>query len=92
MVSSRALPSSATSRTAPPARDEDAYGSPWALPSDAPTPLVIATTYDPATPYPGRFLWNLCAPAQGSQAGRGGFGNGLERIGSSRISPVGASS
>jgi pimeloyl-ACP methyl ester carboxylesterase len=36
-----------------PAHDEDAYGGPWALPPGAPTPLVIATTYDPATPYPG---------------------------------------
>jgi len=36
-----------------PAHDEDAFGGPWTLPASSPTPLVIATTYDPATPYPG---------------------------------------
>jgi pimeloyl-ACP methyl ester carboxylesterase len=29
------------------------YGGPWKVPSSASTPLVVATTYDPATPYRG---------------------------------------
>lgn len=36
-----------------PARDEDAYAGPFTVGAQAPTPLVVATTYDPATPYPG---------------------------------------
>jgi len=36
-----------------PARDEDAFLGPFSIDPSAPTPLVIATTYDPATPYPG---------------------------------------
>lgn len=36
-----------------PYRDADAYGGPWAIASSSPTPLVVATTHDPATPYPG---------------------------------------
>ncbi len=36
-----------------PARDEDAYTGPFTVADDAPTPLVVATTYDPATPYAG---------------------------------------
>jgi len=34
-------------------RDKDAYGGPWKLSSSQATPLVVATTYDPATPYRG---------------------------------------
>jgi pimeloyl-ACP methyl ester carboxylesterase len=29
------------------------YGGPWKIPTGASTPLVVATTYDPATPYRG---------------------------------------
>jgi pimeloyl-ACP methyl ester carboxylesterase len=29
------------------------YGGPWKVPNSASTPLVVATTYDPATPYRG---------------------------------------
>jgi pimeloyl-ACP methyl ester carboxylesterase len=36
-----------------PVRDEDAYLGPFTVPDSSPTPLVIATTNDPATPYPG---------------------------------------
>jgi pimeloyl-ACP methyl ester carboxylesterase len=36
-----------------PAHDEDAYDGPFTVDPSAPTPLVVATTYDPATPYPG---------------------------------------
>ena len=36
-----------------PARDRDAYAGPFRLRGSRPTPLVIATTYDPATPYRG---------------------------------------
>jgi pimeloyl-ACP methyl ester carboxylesterase len=36
-----------------PAHDKDAYDGPFTVPASAPTPLVVATTYDPATPYPG---------------------------------------
>jgi pimeloyl-ACP methyl ester carboxylesterase len=36
-----------------PVSDADAYGGPWAVPASSPTPLVVATTHDPATPYPG---------------------------------------
>jgi hypothetical protein len=36
-----------------PKRDGDAYGGPFTVPASSPTPLVVATTYDPATPYPG---------------------------------------
>jgi pimeloyl-ACP methyl ester carboxylesterase len=34
-----------------PIRDEDAYGGPFTVDPSSPTPLVIGTTYDPATPY-----------------------------------------
>jgi pimeloyl-ACP methyl ester carboxylesterase len=34
-------------------RDRDAFDGPFKLPPSAPTPLVVATTYDPATPYNG---------------------------------------
>ncbi|SDL82423.1 alpha/beta hydrolase fold [Geodermatophilus siccatus] len=34
-----------------PARDEDAFAGPFDVPASSPTPLVIGTTYDPATPY-----------------------------------------
>jgi pimeloyl-ACP methyl ester carboxylesterase len=34
-----------------PMRDEDAYGGPFTVGPSSPTPLVIGTTYDPATPY-----------------------------------------
>ncbi|WP_418606742.1 alpha/beta hydrolase [Georgenia sp. SUBG003] len=36
-----------------PVRDEDAYEGPFTVPASAPAPLVVATTYDPATPYQG---------------------------------------
>jgi pimeloyl-ACP methyl ester carboxylesterase len=36
-----------------PARDADAYAGPFRIPSSSATPLVIATTHDPATPYIG---------------------------------------
>ena len=36
-----------------PARDTDAYAGPFRIPTSAATPLVIATTHDPATPYAG---------------------------------------
>jgi TAP-like protein len=36
-----------------PARDHDAYRGPFRVPDSAQTPLVVATTYDPATPYRG---------------------------------------
>jgi pimeloyl-ACP methyl ester carboxylesterase len=36
-----------------PAHDEDAYAGPFDVPESSPAPLVIGTTYDPATPYPG---------------------------------------
>ncbi|WP_177212879.1 alpha/beta hydrolase [Geodermatophilus ruber] len=36
-----------------PREAEDAYDGPFAVPGSSPTPLVIATTDDPATPYPG---------------------------------------
>jgi pimeloyl-ACP methyl ester carboxylesterase len=36
-----------------PIRDRDAYHGPFRVPRSAPTPLVVATTFDPATPYPG---------------------------------------
>lgn len=36
-----------------PAHDGDAYAGPFRVPASSPTPLVVATTYDPATPYPG---------------------------------------
>jgi pimeloyl-ACP methyl ester carboxylesterase len=36
-----------------PFRDRDAYYGPWRIPASSPTPLVVATTFDPATPYPG---------------------------------------
>src|SRR3954468_11538410 len=31
----------------------DAYDRPRGVPASSPTPLVVATTHDPATPYPG---------------------------------------
>ncbi len=36
-----------------PERDKDAYGGPFKVAGSKPTPLVIANTYDPATPYRG---------------------------------------
>ncbi len=36
-----------------PIRDEDAYGGSFAVAPSSPTPLVVATTYDPATPFSG---------------------------------------
>jgi pimeloyl-ACP methyl ester carboxylesterase len=36
-----------------PARDRDAFGGPFHLPPSAATPLVVATTGDPVTPYRG---------------------------------------
>jgi pimeloyl-ACP methyl ester carboxylesterase len=36
-----------------PARDADAYAGPFTIPASSATPLVIATTHDPATPYVG---------------------------------------
>jgi pimeloyl-ACP methyl ester carboxylesterase len=36
-----------------PVRDKDAYAGPFRVRGSRPTPLVIATTYDPATPYRG---------------------------------------
>jgi len=35
------------------ARDQDAFAGPFRVPSSSATPLVVATTYDPATPYRG---------------------------------------
>jgi len=34
-----------------PVHDADAFGGPWTVPAGSPAPLVISTTYDPATPY-----------------------------------------
>ena len=36
-----------------PIHDKDAFGGPFTIPGSAHTPLVVATTYDPATPYRG---------------------------------------
>jgi len=36
-----------------PVSDADAYGGPWGVRAPSPMPLVVATTHDPATPYPG---------------------------------------
>jgi pimeloyl-ACP methyl ester carboxylesterase len=36
-----------------PSHDTDAFDGPFKVPSSAQTPLVVATTYDPATPYRG---------------------------------------
>jgi pimeloyl-ACP methyl ester carboxylesterase len=36
-----------------PIHDNDAYDGPFKIPGSSPTPLVVATTYDPATPYRG---------------------------------------
>jgi len=36
-----------------PSHDRDAFNGPFKVPSSSPTPLVVATTYDPATPYNG---------------------------------------
>ncbi len=36
-----------------PVSDEDAFTGPFTVPDTSPTPLVIGTTYDPATPYSG---------------------------------------
>jgi pimeloyl-ACP methyl ester carboxylesterase len=36
-----------------PAHDKDAYYGPFRVKRSSPTPLVVATTYDPATPYRG---------------------------------------
>jgi hypothetical protein len=36
-----------------PVKARDAFYGPFKVPNNAPTPLVVATTYDPATPYRG---------------------------------------
>ena len=36
-----------------PIHDSDAYGGPFRVPNSSQTPLVVATTYDPATTYRG---------------------------------------
>jgi pimeloyl-ACP methyl ester carboxylesterase len=36
-----------------PIHDKDAFDGPFKVPDSSPTPLVVATTYDPATPYRG---------------------------------------
>jgi pimeloyl-ACP methyl ester carboxylesterase len=36
-----------------PIRDRDAFDGPFRVPRSSPTPLVVATTHDPATPYRG---------------------------------------
>jgi pimeloyl-ACP methyl ester carboxylesterase len=36
-----------------PIRDRDAFDGPFHIPGSSATPLVVATTYDPATPYRG---------------------------------------
>jgi pimeloyl-ACP methyl ester carboxylesterase len=36
-----------------PIRDRDAFDGPFRIPGSSATPLVVATTYDPATPYRG---------------------------------------
>jgi pimeloyl-ACP methyl ester carboxylesterase len=36
-----------------PIQDKDAFDGPFHIPNSAVTPLVVATTYDPATPYRG---------------------------------------
>jgi pimeloyl-ACP methyl ester carboxylesterase len=36
-----------------PIHDRDAFDGPFKIPSSSATPLVVATTYDPATPYRG---------------------------------------
>ena len=36
-----------------PIRAKDAFDGPFRIPKSSPTPLVVATTYDPATPYRG---------------------------------------
>jgi TAP-like protein len=36
-----------------PVHDADAFRGPFDVPPTSPTPLVVATTYDPATPYAG---------------------------------------
>jgi pimeloyl-ACP methyl ester carboxylesterase len=36
-----------------PSHDRDAFAGPFRVPGSSPTPLVVATTYDPATPYNG---------------------------------------
>jgi pimeloyl-ACP methyl ester carboxylesterase len=36
-----------------PIRAQDAFDGPFKIPKSSPTPLVVATTYDPATPYRG---------------------------------------
>jgi hypothetical protein len=36
-----------------PFRARDAFRGPFRIPASSPTPLVVATTYDPATPYHG---------------------------------------
>lgn len=40
-----------------PVRDRDAYYGPFGVSSSDPTPLVVATTYDPATPYRGALAY-----------------------------------
>jgi hypothetical protein len=47
----RPTPSSTT--RCGPAHDEDAFAGPFDVPESSATPLVIGTTYDPATPYSG---------------------------------------
>ncbi len=36
-----------------PIKAKDAFDGPFKVPNNSPTPLVVATTYDPATPYHG---------------------------------------
>jgi pimeloyl-ACP methyl ester carboxylesterase len=36
-----------------PVKAKDAFDGPFKVPNSSPTPLVVATTYDPATPYHG---------------------------------------
>ena len=36
-----------------PVQDEDAFYGPYDVPASSPAPLVVGTTYDPATPYSG---------------------------------------
>jgi hypothetical protein len=36
-----------------PVRSEDVFDGPFRVPRSSPTPLVVATTYDPGTPYEG---------------------------------------
>ena len=48
-----------------PVRAQDAYFGPFHVDASAPAPLVVATTYDPATPYRGA----LRSPASSATRG-----------------------